>query len=131
MSVEKCKKSLRFWKNKDWINSIDPHGWFQWYFRYWLDRITLDDKRQVTRCKGIVSSFIIAKEDISILTVVVRKTELNIILKIGREKEKKKSNKWKKKQEISAKICQKKKQKENLEETGISNMKKMPANKML
>ena len=30
MSVEKygvkCKKSLRFWKNKDWINSIDPYG---------------------------------------------------------------------------------------------------------
>ena len=90
MSVEKCKKSLRFWKNKDWINSIDPYGWFQWYFRYWLDRITLDDKTQVTKRKGIVSSFIIAKEDISILTVVVRKTELNIILKIGREKEKKK-----------------------------------------
>ena len=93
MSVEKygvkCKKSLRFWKNKDWINSIDPYGWFQWYFRYWLDRITLDGKRQVTRWKGIVSRFIITKEDISILTVVVRKTQLNIILKIGREKEKK------------------------------------------
>ena len=29
----KCGTSLRFWKNKGWINSIDPYGWFQWYFR--------------------------------------------------------------------------------------------------
>ena len=26
--------SLRFWENKDWINKIDPYGWFQCYFRY-------------------------------------------------------------------------------------------------
>ena len=24
---------LRVWENKDWINKIDPYGWFQWYFR--------------------------------------------------------------------------------------------------
>ena len=24
----KCGTSLRFWKNKGWINSIDPYGWF-------------------------------------------------------------------------------------------------------
>ena len=28
----KCGTSLKFWENKDWINEIDPHGWFQWYF---------------------------------------------------------------------------------------------------
>ena len=33
----KCE-TLRFWENKCWINKIDPFGWFQWYFRYWLDR---------------------------------------------------------------------------------------------
>ena len=27
----KCEAPLRFGKNKDWINSIDPYGWFQWY----------------------------------------------------------------------------------------------------
>ena len=28
----KCGTSLRFWKNKGWINKQDPYGWFQWYF---------------------------------------------------------------------------------------------------
>ena len=26
----KCGTSLRFSENKWWVNSIDPHGWFQW-----------------------------------------------------------------------------------------------------
>ena len=30
----KFETSLRFWENKGWIHSIDPCGWFQWYFRY-------------------------------------------------------------------------------------------------
>ena len=48
---------LRFWENKDCINEIDPYGWFQWYFSYWLGRKFLDDERQINRWKGIVSRF--------------------------------------------------------------------------
>ena len=40
-----------------WINKIDPNGWFQWYFRYCLCRISQDDERQINRWKRIVSRF--------------------------------------------------------------------------
>ena len=53
----KCGTSLRFWENKGWINEIDPYGWFQLYFRYWLGRRSEDDKRQITRWKRIISRF--------------------------------------------------------------------------
>ena len=39
----KCGTSLRFWENKGWTHSIDPHGWFERYFRYWLGRRSVDD----------------------------------------------------------------------------------------
>ena len=53
----KCGTSLRFWENKGWINKIDPYGWFQWYFRYWLGRRSKDNERQINRWKKIVSRF--------------------------------------------------------------------------
>ena len=52
-----CGTSLRFWENKEWSNPIDPYGWFQWYFRYFLGRRSVDDERQINRWKGIVSRF--------------------------------------------------------------------------
>ena len=51
----KCGTLLRFWENKGWISKIDPFGWFQWYFRYWLSRRSSDDERQIDRWKKIVS----------------------------------------------------------------------------
>ena len=53
----KCGTSLRFWGNRGWINKIDPYGWFQWYFRYWLGKRLEDDERQINRWKRIVSRF--------------------------------------------------------------------------
>ena len=53
----KSETSLRFWENNGWINPIDPYGWFQWYFRYWLDRRSSDDERQINRWKRTVSKF--------------------------------------------------------------------------
>ena len=53
----KCGISLRFSENKSWINEIDPYGWFQWYFRYWLGRRSKDDERQIHRWKGYISRF--------------------------------------------------------------------------
>ena len=50
--------SLRFWESKRWINKIDPSGWFQWYFRYWNERRSKDDKRHINWWKKIVSRFI-------------------------------------------------------------------------
>ena len=53
----RCGTSLRFWENNGWIHSIDPYGWFQWYFRYWLGRRSADDERQINRWKGIARRF--------------------------------------------------------------------------
>ena len=48
----KCRTSLRFWENKSWINEIDLYGKSQWYFRYWLDRKSKYDERQMNRWKN-------------------------------------------------------------------------------
>ena len=49
----KCETSLRFLEKNRWINPIDPYGWFQWYFRYFLGRRSADNKRQIRSWKGV------------------------------------------------------------------------------
>ena len=51
------RNNARFWETKSWINEIDPYGWFQRYFRYWLGRRSEDDERKINRLKKIVSRF--------------------------------------------------------------------------
>ena len=51
--------SLRFWKEKEWINEIDPYGWFQWYFRYWKGRRSKNDKRQINKWKKLLIDLLI------------------------------------------------------------------------
>ena len=48
-----ASQKLSVWSKKGWIYHEDPHGWFQWYCRYYIGRRCVDEERQIKRWRAV------------------------------------------------------------------------------
>ncbi len=49
-----ASQSLTEWQRKGWIGKDDPHGWFEWYCRYYMGRrLPKEDAKQIQRWRAI------------------------------------------------------------------------------
>lgn len=45
----KTGTTLEFWEEKNWIEPIDPRGFYHWYCKFFYGRRSYDDERQIKR----------------------------------------------------------------------------------
>lgn len=45
----KVGTTLEYWETQNWIHSLHPYGWFQWYCDFIAGKRSVDDERQIKR----------------------------------------------------------------------------------